>query len=198
MHENRVSEMRAASRREVHRRIVCKKGRIEGRMAASETAILGGGCFWCIEAVLQQLEGVQQVESGYMGGKRESPSYGQVCTGATGHVEVVRVHFDPAVISYGEVLEVFFTAHDPTTLNRQGNDGGTQYRSVIFELNDGQRTEADRVIAELRRKTVSSSADCDLRGAGEHLLEGGGLPPELLCQQLPPALLHVCGGSQGG
>jgi peptide-methionine (S)-S-oxide reductase len=123
-------------------------------MAENETAILGGGCFWCIEAVLQQLEGVLQVESGYMGGKREAPSYAQVCTGATGHVEVVRVHFDPAVISYGELLEVFFTAHDPTTVNRQGNDAGTQYRSVIFVLNDGQRAEAERVIAGLNARHV--------------------------------------------
>jgi peptide-methionine (S)-S-oxide reductase len=123
-------------------------------MAGLETAVLGGGCFWCVEAVLQQLEGVQQVESGYMGGKREEPTYGQVCSGATGHVEVVRVEFDPAVISYGELLEVFFTTHDPTTLNRQGNDVGTQYRSVIFVLNDGQRAEAERVIRELEAKHV--------------------------------------------
>jgi peptide-methionine (S)-S-oxide reductase len=126
-------------------------------MAETETAILGGGCFWCIEAVLQQLEGVQQVESGYMGGKREAPSYEQVCTGATGHAEVVRVHFDPAVISYGELLEVFFTGHDPTTVNRQGNDVGTQYRSAIFVLNDRQRAEAERVIAELGAKHVFAS-----------------------------------------
>src|SRR5208282_5394445 len=126
-------------------------------MAETETAILGGGCFWCVEAVLLQLEGVQQVESGYMGGRREQPTYGQVCTGATGHAEVVRVHFDPAVISYGELLEVFFTTHDPTTLNRQGNDVGTQYRSVIFVLNDGQRAEAERVIGELESKHVFGS-----------------------------------------
>ena len=123
----------------------------------TQTAILGGGCFWCVEAALLQLEGVLKVESGYMGGKRERPSYEQVCTGATGHAEVVRVEFDPAVISYAELLEVFFTAHDPTTLNRQGNDVGTQYRSVIFVLDDGQRREAERVIAELTAKKVFSS-----------------------------------------
>ncbi len=123
-------------------------------MAETQTAILGGGCFWCIEAALQQLEGVLKVESGYMGGRREQPSYEQVCTGATGHVEVVRVEFDPSVISYGELLEVFFTAHDPTTLNRQGNDMGTQYRSVIFVLNDEQRRDAERVIAELTSKQI--------------------------------------------
>jgi peptide-methionine (S)-S-oxide reductase len=123
-------------------------------MAETQTAILGGGCFWCVEAALQQLEGVLKVESGYMGGRREHPSYEQVCTGVSGHVEVVRVEFDPSVISYGELLEVFFTAHDPTTLNRQGNDVGTQYRSAIFVLNDEQRREAERVIADLTAKQV--------------------------------------------
>ncbi len=123
-------------------------------MAETQTAILGGGCFWCVEAALQQLEGVLKVESGYMGGRREHPSYEQVCTGVSGHVEVVRVEFDPSVISYGELLEAFFTAHDPTTLNRQGNDVGTQYRSAIFVLNDEQRREAERVIADLTAKQV--------------------------------------------
>ena len=126
---------------------------IESGMTPTETAILGGGCFWCVEAALQQLEGVVKVESGYMGGKVSHPTYEQVCTGTTEHAEVVRVEFDPAVISYGELLEVFFTAHDPTTLNRQGNDLGTQYRSVIF-VTDGQRGEAERVIAELTAKQV--------------------------------------------
>jgi len=120
----------------------------------NETAILGGGCFWCIEAALLQLQGVLRVESGYMGGKRPQPSYEQVCTGASGHAEVVRVEFDPAVISYSELLEVFFTAHDPTTMNRQGNDVGTQYRSVIFTLNDQQKAEAARVIARLEADNV--------------------------------------------
>jgi peptide-methionine (S)-S-oxide reductase len=126
-------------------------------MAETEMAVLGGGCFWCVEAVLLQLEGVQKVESGYMGGKREHPSYEQVCSGATGHAEVVRVEFDPAVISYAELLEVFFTAHDPTTLNRQGNDVGSQYRSVIFPLDERQRAEAVRVIAEFAAKQVFGS-----------------------------------------
>ena len=126
-------------------------------MAETQTAILGGGCFWCVEAALLQLEGVLKVESGYMGGQRERPTYQQVCTGATGHVEVVRVEFDPSAISYAELLEVFFTAHDPTTLNRQGNDVGTQYRSVIFVLNDEQRMEAERVIAELTAKQLFES-----------------------------------------
>jgi peptide-methionine (S)-S-oxide reductase len=123
-------------------------------MAKTETAVLGGGCFWCVEAALLQLEGVLKVESGYMGGELEQPTYEKVCGGDTGHAEVVRVEFDPAAISYGELLEVFFTAHDPTTLNRQGNDVGTQYRSVIFVLDDAQRAEAERVIAELTDKKV--------------------------------------------
>jgi len=120
----------------------------------TETAMLGGGCFWCIEAALLQLKGVQRVESGYMGGQRPQPSYEQVCTGVSGHAEVVRVEFDPEVISYAELLEVFFTAHDPTTMNRQGNDVGTQYRSVIFTLNDRQKAEAARVIARLEADNV--------------------------------------------
>jgi peptide-methionine (S)-S-oxide reductase len=120
----------------------------------TETAVLGGGCFWCVEAALLQLEGVLKVESGYMGGQAEHPTYAQVCGGSTGHTEVVRVEFDPAVISFGELLEVFFTAHDPTTLNRQGNDVGTQYRSVIFYQDEVQRKEAERVIADLTRDHV--------------------------------------------
>jgi len=119
----------------------------------TETAVLGGGCFWCVEAALEQLEGVLSVESGYMGGEIDNPSYEQVCTGKTGHAEVVRVEYDPELISYPELLEVFFTAHDPTTLDRQGNDVGTQYRSVIFVLN-GQRAEAEKVIAELTAQKV--------------------------------------------
>lgn len=125
-------------------------------MGKTETAVLGGGCFWCVEAALLQLTGVLTVESGYMGGEVDHPSYEQVSTGKTGHVEVVRVEFDPAVISYRELLEVFFTAHDPTTLNRQGNDVGTQYRSVIFYLN-GQRKVAEEVIAELTKENVFDS-----------------------------------------
>jgi peptide-methionine (S)-S-oxide reductase len=127
-------------------------------MAKSESAVLGGGCFWCVEAALLQLDGVLSVENGYMGGNVDQPTYEQVCTGRTGHVEVVRVEFDPSIISYRELLEVFFTAHDPTTLNRQGNDMGTQYRSVIFVLN-GQRKIAESVIADL---TVSHIFDAPI------------------------------------
>jgi peptide-methionine (S)-S-oxide reductase len=127
---------------------------IESVMANTKTAVLGGGCFWCVEAALLQLEGVLSVESGYMGGQVDQPTYEQVCAGGTGHTEVVRVEFDPSVISFGELLEVFFTAHDPTTLNRQGNDVGTQYRSAIFVLDEAQRAEAERVIADLEKKHV--------------------------------------------
>src|SRR5512137_1072856 len=115
-----------------------------------EFATLGGGCFWCLEAVYEDLEGVVDVESGYAGGQVSRPTYEQVCGGATGHAEVVRIEFDPAVISYREILEVFFVIHDPTQLNRQGNDVGTQYRSVIFIHSDEQRRIATEVIAELQ------------------------------------------------
>jgi peptide-methionine (S)-S-oxide reductase len=116
---------------------------------ATETAVLGGGCFWCLEAVFDGLEGVVSVESGYAGGTGERPTYDEVCGGRTGHAEVVRVTFLPAVLSFRDLLTVFFTIHDPTTLNRQGNDVGTQYRSVIFCQNDEQRTAAESVIARL-------------------------------------------------
>lgn len=118
-------------------------------MARHEVATLAGGCFWCLEAVFQDLKGVEQVESGYAGGHVPNPSYQLVCTGTSGHAEVVQITFDPDVISYGELLEVFFTIHDPTTLNRQGADVGTQYRSGIFFHSPEQKAEAERVIAEL-------------------------------------------------
>jgi peptide-methionine (S)-S-oxide reductase len=114
-----------------------------------ETAILGGGCFWCTEAVYLEVKGVTSVESGYMGGAVEQPTYEQVCTGATGHAEVVKLTFDPAVVSYRDLLEIFFTIHDPTTLNRQGNDVGTQYRSVIYHQAPQQEATARQVIAEM-------------------------------------------------
>jgi peptide-methionine (S)-S-oxide reductase len=113
------------------------------------TATLGGGCFWCLEAVFEGLRGVQCVVSGYAGGEEANPSYQQVCTGATGHAEVVQVSFDPAVISYRELLEVFFATHDPTTLNRQGVDVGTQYRSAIFSHSPEQQRIAEQTIADL-------------------------------------------------
>ena len=122
-----------------------------------DVATLGGGCFWCIEAVFQHVQGVATVESGYMGGKHPEPSYEAVCTGVTGHAEVVQVTFDPAVLSYREVLEIFFAVHDPTTLNRQGNDVGTQYRSVIFYHSPEQAATAKDVIATLTSNNVFPS-----------------------------------------
>ncbi|MDR3746741.1 MAG: peptide-methionine (S)-S-oxide reductase MsrA [Acidobacteriota bacterium] len=123
-------------------------------MAQTQTAVLGGGCFWCVEAAIQQLEGVQAVRSGYMGGHTANPTYQDVCGGRTGHVEVAEVTFNPEVISYSDLLHVFFTLHDPTTLNRQGNDVGEQYRSVIFYRDDAQKKTAEEVIAELTRDKV--------------------------------------------
>ncbi len=114
-----------------------------------QTAILGGGCFWCTEAVYQQIKGVASVESGYTGGKIPNPTYEQICTGKTGHAEVVKLDFDTDIISYREILEIFFTVHDPTTLNRQGNDSGTQYRSVIYYLSPEQQQTAQQVIASM-------------------------------------------------
>ena len=117
--------------------------------AMTRIATLGGGCFWCTEAVFQQIRGIAQVESGYSGGQVHLPTYEQICTGKTGHAEVVRLAFDPAVISFAEILEIFFTIHDPTTLNRQGADSGTQYRSVIFYHDESQRVIAQEVIAKM-------------------------------------------------
>jgi len=116
---------------------------------SKEVATLGGGCFWCLEAVFEQLQGVEKVESGYAGGTVPNPTYEQVCTGATGHAEVVRLTFDPEVVTFREILEVFFTIHDPTTLNRQGADVGTQYRSAIFYRNPEQKAVAEQVIQEI-------------------------------------------------
>ncbi|WP_244815287.1 peptide-methionine (S)-S-oxide reductase MsrA [Caballeronia sp. Lep1P3] len=124
------------------------------QQARLETATLGGGCFWCTEAVFLAVEGVQSVESGYAGGQVANPSYEQVCDGNTGHAEVVKVVFDPDVIVYREILEIFFATHDPTQLNRQGNDVGTQYRSAVFTHSDEQREIAQEVIDELQREDV--------------------------------------------
>lgn len=120
-------------------------------MATSEKATLGGGCFWCLEAVYERYQGVTAVVSGYAGGSRPNPTYEQVCSGATGHAEVVQLTFDPSVISFGTLLEIFWQAHDPTTLNRQGNDVGTQYRSVIFYHSEEQKTAAEKSLAEAQK-----------------------------------------------
>lgn len=121
------------------------------KMTTLSTATLGGGCFWCTEAVFNRIKGVMKVESGYSGGTVENPTYQQVSTGRTGHVEVIQITFDPTVITFREILEIFLATHDPTTLNRQGNDVGTQYRSVIFYHDQEQRNVADKMIKELGR-----------------------------------------------
>ena len=117
--------------------------------AAKEIATLAGGCFWCLEAVFDDLKGVASVESGYMGGRTSNPTYEEVCSGKTGHAEVVQLTFDPAVVTFKEILEVFFVIHDPTTLDRQGNDVGTQYRSAVFYHSAEQKAAAEQVIANL-------------------------------------------------
>ncbi|GAB4192457.1 MAG: peptide-methionine (S)-S-oxide reductase MsrA [Roseiflexaceae bacterium] len=122
--------------------------------AAREVATLGGGCFWCLEAVFDQVKGVESVESGYAGGRVPNPSYRQVCSGSTGHAEVVQITFDPSVVSFRDLLQVFFTIHDPTTLNRQGADIGTQYRSAIFYHSPEQKAVAGQVISELGQQKL--------------------------------------------
>src|SRR5262245_25650258 len=118
---------------------------------ATEQATLGGGCFWCLEAVFEQFKGVDKVVSGYTGGAQPDPTYEQVCTGTTGHAEVVQITFDPAVISFVDLLDMFFVFHDPTTLNRQGADIGTQYRSAIFYHTSAQKEQAEQKIVEWNR-----------------------------------------------
>jgi peptide-methionine (S)-S-oxide reductase len=126
----------------------------ETKPPTREMATLAGGCFWCLEAVFEQLQGVEKVVSGYTGGKGTAPTYQQVCSGNTGHAEVVQVTFDPQQISYHDLLEVFFSVHDPTTLNRQGADVGTQYRSVIFAHTPEQRLIAERTINEIDAQKI--------------------------------------------
>lgn len=120
-------------------------------------ATFGGGCFWCTEIIFQNTAGVTSVLPGYMGGKRENPTYEQVCSGATGHVEVIEIEYDPEVVSYEHLLAVFFKTHDPTTLNRQGEDVGTQYRSVVFYHSDTQKEAAEQMISELMEEEVFAS-----------------------------------------
>jgi len=124
--------------------------------AQYEIATFAGGCFWCLEAPFGSLQGVKEVVSGYMGGHTLNPDYKQVCTGETGHAEVIRIHFDPSEISYRDLLQIFFALHDPTTPNRQGNDIGTQYRSAVFYHSDTQRVIAQKVISELTSQGVWS------------------------------------------
>lgn len=133
---------------------------------AIEDAIFAGGCFWCTEAVFQQLEGVEAVESGYIGGHIADPTYKAVCSGDTGHAEAIKIAFDPEIIGYGDLLDIFFATHDPTQLNRQGNDVGTQYRSAIFPLSDAQRAEAqsgiERAQGDWSDPIVTTIEDADI------------------------------------
>lgn len=119
-------------------------------MAETQIAVFGGGCFWCTEAIFQRLKGVKQVTPGYAGGTTPNPSYEQVCTGLTGHAEVIKIEFDPAQIPYEALLEVFFATHDPTTPDRQGNDRGTQYRSIVLAADEAQQAAAEKMIAQLQ------------------------------------------------
>ena len=154
----------------------------------TELATLAGGCFWCLDAVYRGLRGVEQVVSGYMGGQTANPSYELVCTGTTGHAEVVQITFDPDVISYRELLEVFFTIHDPTTLNRQGADSGTQYRSAIFYHSPDQKATADDVIAKVQPLwddpivTEMTPVDTFYSGEGYHQDYYNNNPDQSYCQ----------------
>lgn len=123
-------------------------------MSNLETATLAAGCFWCVEAVFDDLQGVEDVVSGYSGGHKENPTYKEVCSETTGHAEVVQIRFDPEVLSYADLLRVYFTVHDPTTLNRQGGDIGTSYRSAIFYHSDEQRQTAEQIIAEITAEGI--------------------------------------------
>jgi len=142
---------------EHHKTTVNKMNNKEPHHSGLEQATLGGGCFWCLEAVYQQVSGVVYVESGYAGGHTENPDYDSVCSGRSGHAEVVRIHYDPQLVSFKQLLEVFFVIHDPTTLNRQGNDVGTQYRSVIYYHDDKQKLQSAEMIEALSQaKTYSN------------------------------------------
>ncbi len=160
-------------------------------------AVLGGGCFWCLDAVFRGLAGVLKVESGYAGGKDADPSYDAVCSGRTGHAEVVKITFDPAAITFREILTVFFTIHDPTTRDRQGNDVGTQYRSVIFCQTPQQRTDAEAVVAELTTAEALARSDRHRDRRRLDVLSGRGLPSGLLHAQQLAALLPGRRGAEG-
>ncbi len=136
-------------------------------MNGMQQAIVAGGCFWCTEAVFRDVVGVSDVESGYIGGTKPNPTYKEVCSGDTGHAEAIRVTFDPEVLSYADLLDVFMGTHDPTQLNRQGNDIGTQYRSAIFPLDDAQRAEAEAAITRWNGEHPGQSAVTTIEGPAE-------------------------------
>ncbi len=167
---------------------------------ASETAILAGGCFWCTEAVFRDVIGVSEVESGYLGGTVENPTYKAVCGGTTGHAEAIRVTYDPAVIDYAQMLDVFMGTHDPSQLNRQGNDVGTQYRSAIFPLDDAQRAEAGAAIERWNGDHSAQTAVTTIEGPArwypaegyhQEYWEGEGQRNPYCMATIPPKLLKL-------
>jgi peptide-methionine (S)-S-oxide reductase len=166
---------------------------------ASETAILAGGCFWCTEAVFRDVIGVTEVESGYIGGTAPNPTYKQVCSGSTGHAEAIRVTFDPDAISLPEILDVFMGTHDPSQLNRQGNDVGTQYRSAIFPLDDHQREEAEAAIERWNAEhdqravtTIEGPAEWyPAEGYHQEYWEGEGQRNPYCLAVIPPKLMKL-------
>lgn len=167
---------------------------------AEETAIVAGGCFWCTEAVFRDVIGVREVESGYIGGTVPNPTYKQVCSGTTGHAEAIWVTYDPDVISYAEILDVFMGTHDPTQLNRQGNDIGTQYRSAIFPQGDAQRAEAENAIARWNAEHDGQRAVTTIEGAAQwypaedyhqEYWEGEGQRNPYCLAVIPPKLLKL-------
>jgi peptide-methionine (S)-S-oxide reductase len=169
-------------------------------MAELQTAILAGGCFWCTEAVMKDVVGVESVESGYIGGTKPNPTYKEVCSGATGHAEAVRVGFDPAVIAYSDLLDVFMGTHDPSQLNRQGNDVGTQYRSAIFLVEESQRAEAEAAIERWNADHPGERAVTTIEGPAEwypaedyhqQYWEGEGQRNPYCLATIPPKLMKL-------
>ena len=165
-------------------------------MAEQEVVALGGGCFWCLEAVYHDVKGVESAISGYMGGKSLHPTYQEVCGGRSGHVEVVQVTFDPSVISFREILEIFFVIHDPTTLNRQGNDMGTQYRSVIYYSSAEQREIAEAMIAELTAEKVFGDPIVTTVEEAQTFWTAEDYHQDYLEEQSNAAILRFCSCSQ--
>jgi peptide-methionine (S)-S-oxide reductase len=172
----------------------------ENEMSEHETAILAGGCFWCTEAVFRDVVGVSEVESGYIGGRTTNPTYKQVCAGDTGHAEAIKVTYDPDEISYGEVLDVLLGTHDPTQLNRQGNDIGTQYRSAIFPLDDGQRAKAVAAIERWNGEHPGQKAVTTIEGPSvwypaedyhQEYWEGEGQRNPYCLASIPPKLAKL-------
>ena len=174
-------------------------------MNTTETAILAGGCFWCTEAVFNDVVGVSNVESGYIGGDTESPTYKQICTGSTGHAEAVKVEYDADTVSYAEILDMFMGTHDPSQLNRQGNDVGTQYRSAIFPLNESQRAEAEAAIGRWNEANGSQAVTTiegpapwyPAEGYHQEYWEGEGQSNPYCQALIPPKLMKLRKSFQG-